>query len=107
MQRTGDERAPGVLLRIALTHHLAFDFERAGAAYDEAFELPAPEPARLETTERMTSAKGISRRSRAWVRLQRADLGARPKLYRGLVSIGRDFEIVPDVAERLQSPRTA
>ena len=53
----GEHRRPGrardTLLKIALTHHLAFDFKRAGAAYDEAFALPAPLPVRLEPSERI------------------------------------------------------
>ena len=57
MERTGDEaRARQTLLKIALTHHLAFDYRAANEAFSEAFARPAPAPARLEPSERITWA---------------------------------------------------
>jgi ABC-type transport system substrate-binding protein/class 3 adenylate cyclase len=101
MERTGDQRkARSTLLKVALTHHLAFDYERAGAAYEEAFRLPEPEPARLEPSERITTAEpwpdglvpGHAYNEHTWELVR--------DLYRGLVRIDREFEIVPDLAER-------
>ena len=57
MERTGDEaQARQTLLKIALTHHLAFDYRAANEAFSEAFARPAPAPARLEPSERITWA---------------------------------------------------
>src|SRR5262249_1965268 len=41
-------RARGVLFKIALVHHLAFDFEAADGAWQEAFRLAEPPPRRIE-----------------------------------------------------------
>ena len=103
MERTGDEaRARATLLRIALTHHLAFDFRAANEAFGQAFARPAPVPPRLEPSERVTwawlrpgteaVAPGTALASR------RAEVIV--NLFRGLVSLGRDLEIEPDLAER-------
>ena len=57
MERTGDQaRARQTLLKIALTHHLAFDYHAANEAFSEAFVRPAPVPSRLEPSERITWA---------------------------------------------------
>jgi oligopeptide transport system substrate-binding protein len=99
MKRNGDTRARETLLKIALTHHLAFDFERAGVAFEEAFALTPPEPPRLGPTERLELAEhlldafvpGHAYIETSWEFCRH--------LYRGLVAIARDFEIVPDIAE--------
>ena len=104
MERTGDEaRARETLLKVGLTHHIAFDYHAANEAFGEAFARPAPAPRRLEPTERITWATGA-----AWPfeelapGLSDSDLADRTRqnLFRGLVAIGRDFEIEPDLAER-------
>ena len=103
LARTGDDRrARETLFKMALTHHLAFDFEAAERAYDEAFcckieELPEHAPSeRLET------------------RAQRAgDLvpgdvysteGAffAEHLFRGLLMVDRDLNVVPAMADNLR-----
>ena len=100
MEPAGDAaRARETLLKVALTHHLAFDFERAGAAYSEAFALPAPEVSRLEPTERMSVAEpppeavvpGHCYFDHSWEFCRH--------LYRGLLAIGPDYEVRPDLAE--------
>jgi ABC-type transport system substrate-binding protein/class 3 adenylate cyclase len=100
MERAGDDdRARETLLKVALTHHLAFDFERADAAYSEAFALPAPEVSRLEPTKRMTVAEhppeavapGHCYFEHSWEFCRH--------LYRGLLAIGPDYEVRPELAE--------
>jgi ABC-type transport system substrate-binding protein/class 3 adenylate cyclase len=103
MERTGDEgQARRTWLRLGLTHHLAFDYHAANEAFGEAFALSEPAPARLEPRERITWAM-----TSAWdgelapghgFGLPSHEVGCH--LFRGLVSIGRDFEIEPDLAER-------
>jgi ABC-type transport system substrate-binding protein/class 3 adenylate cyclase len=91
-----------ILLKIALTHHLAFDYRAANEAFAEAFARPAREPMRLEPTERITWAMPA-----AW------DGEATPghsytvpayevtrNLSRGLVALVRDFDVEPELAER-------
>ncbi len=104
MERIGDEaRAREMLLKIALTHHLAFDYRAANEAFGEAFARPVPAPRQLEPSERITWATGAGWPAEELAPgLDESDLAnwARRNLFRGLVAIGRDFEIQPDLAER-------
>jgi ABC-type transport system substrate-binding protein len=103
MDRIGDEaRARETLLKLALTHHLAFDYRAANEAFSEAFARPAPAPARLEPSERITWAVPA-----AWDRAVAPGhsytlpaFEVTRNLFRGLVAIGRDFDLEPDLAER-------
>ncbi|MEP6978089.1 MAG: ABC transporter substrate-binding protein [Thermoleophilia bacterium] len=104
MERTGDEASGReILLKIALTHHLAFDYRAANEAFGEAFARPAPTHTRLEPSERLTWATGTP-----WPHeevapgLAGSDIAdwVRRNLFRGLVAIGFDFDIRPDLAER-------
>ena len=103
MERSGeDARAREILLKIALTHHLAFGYSAANEAFRDAFARPAPTPTRVEPTERVVwmvpaawdreVAPGHSWSLPAW------QLGA--NLFSGLVVIGRDLDLEPDLAER-------
>jgi ABC-type transport system substrate-binding protein/class 3 adenylate cyclase len=103
IDRIGDEaRARQTLLKIALTHHLAFDYGAANEAFGEAFARLAPPPTRLQPSERITWAMPA-----AWDRTvtpghswtEPAFEVAR-NLFCGLVAIGRDFAIEPELAER-------
>ena len=102
MERAGDEaRARQTLLRIALTHHLAFNYPAANEAFGEAFARPAPAPVRLEPSERITWAMtaawdGAVAPGHSWTL---PAFQVTSNLFRGLVAIGRDFEIEPDLAE--------
>ena len=93
---------PSTLFKIALTHHLAFDYDAANEAFSEAFARPEPAPARLEPSERITWAMPA-----AWDReVTPGHSESAPafkvmrNLFRGLVAIGRDFDIEPDLADR-------
>jgi len=97
---TGDEaRARETLFKIALTHHLAFDFERANQAYERAFALRPPESMQLEPTERLdvsfrrpgAVAPGYSYEFFASWLVQ--------NLFRGLLKVDREFNVVPELAE--------
>jgi ABC-type transport system substrate-binding protein len=103
MERIGDEPgARDTLLRLALTHHLAFDYRAANLAFSEAFAGPAPRPSRLETSEQMTWAQ-----TAAWDRAvapgysdTQPAIEVTSNLFRGLVAIGQDYNLIPDLAER-------
>lgn len=102
MERTSDAaRARQLLLRIGLTHHLAFDFAAANAAFVEAFALPARAPERLEPTEwvrwPVEAAGAVGLLSALSYSLPTWLLG--PNLFRGLLTTGRDLDIEPDVAQ--------
>jgi predicted ATPase/class 3 adenylate cyclase len=58
MERTGDEAsARETLLRIGLTHHVAFDYRAANEAFSEAFARPA-HARRMELTAQTRAACG-------------------------------------------------
>jgi ABC-type transport system substrate-binding protein/class 3 adenylate cyclase len=103
MERTEDvARARATLLKIALTHHLGFDYRAANKAFGEAFARRMPAPAGLEPTERITwavAAAGFTAVAPGHVNSLQG-LGVARNLFRGLVAIGPDFDIEPDLAER-------
>src|SRR5262249_55888495 len=105
-QQGEHERAARTLMRLGLTYHMGFDFQRSRWAYDEGFALwqqakrvkpdtllaPAPHPFRLNwgepgTLDPTMSSEGAS-----------GDLIA--QLFSGLVECGQDLDVVPDVAHR-------
>jgi ABC-type transport system substrate-binding protein/class 3 adenylate cyclase len=104
MERTGDEgRARETLLKIALTHHLAFDFRAARQAYDGAFSQSAPRPQRLEPREHLragipASAPGVG--FVPGIDFDHVSTYLARHVYRGLVAVGRELELVTDLAER-------
>src|SRR5262249_19837122 len=96
-----DQLARETLLKTALTHHLAFDYERANEAYSEAFARPEPRPSRSPPSERIAVAvvylegrdavvPGYGSSDSAW--------GLCQNLFRGLLSITPDFGVAPDLA---------
>jgi ABC-type transport system substrate-binding protein/class 3 adenylate cyclase len=102
LDRLGDSgRARSVLFKIALSHHLAFDFEAADAAWAEAFARPEPSHVRLEPTERLeTSFLG----SDTWVPGHGYDIVAwsvGANFFRGLLRLERGLDVIPDLAEQV------
>ncbi len=101
LDRLGDtSRARAVLFKIALAHHLAFDFEAANGAWAEAFARPEPPPIRPDLTERLTMA-GL--RVQNWVPGYGYDTVTwffGPNLFRGLLRL-EHVDVVPDLAERI------
>jgi ABC-type transport system substrate-binding protein/class 3 adenylate cyclase len=103
LDRLGDSgRARGVLFKIALAHHLAFDFEEANTAWAEAFARPEPRPRRLAVTERIATA--ASGRLPGYLPGYAYDVGSwtfTPNLFRGLLAHEQGLGVVPDVAEQV------
>jgi len=92
-------RARDTLLKIALTHHLAFEFEQADRAYGEAFSRRVPVPEWVEPTERLEAASlqldafapGYSYWQATWDFL--------PNLFRGLLTLDGDLNVLPAMAQ--------
>ncbi|MGH7340689.1 MAG: ABC transporter substrate-binding protein, partial [Candidatus Rokuibacteriota bacterium] len=103
MERTGDEAlSRETLLKIGLTHHVAFDYRAANEAFGEAFARAAPKPLRMEPTEHIVWAVPAAHVDRVDAPGHSTSVPAAEvtrNLFRGLVAIGRDFEIEPDLAE--------
>ncbi|MGI9110817.1 MAG: ABC transporter substrate-binding protein [Gaiellaceae bacterium] len=103
MDRAGDEaRARRMLLKVALTHHLAFDYRAANQAFSEAFARPIAAPEPLAPSERIVWATPAGWPLETAPGLTLGDIPnwVARNLFRGLVAIGPDFELEPDLAER-------
>jgi ABC-type transport system substrate-binding protein/class 3 adenylate cyclase len=101
LDRLGDAaRARNALFKIALTHHLAFDFEQANAAWQEAFARPEPPPVRLDPTEHVAApierpesfVPGYAYSELSWWLAQH--------VFRGLLALDRELNVLPDASER-------
>ena len=103
LARLGDDaRARETLFKMALTHHLAFDFEQAEEAYDEAFCCKveeAPEPQATETLE--TRAHRASDLVPGDVYSTEGAFLA-DHLFRGLLMVDRDLNVVPAMADNIR-----
>ena len=98
LDRLGDaETARALLFKIALTHHIAFEFEAADTAWAEAFARPEPPPVQLEPVERLeTAVLG----PRSWVPGHGYDTAAwsfGPSLFSGLFRFERGLDVLPDL----------
>ena len=98
---SGTRKEHDALFKIALTHHLAFDFEAADAAWAEAFERPEPPAVQLDPTERLETAMLLPQ---SWAPGHSYDVFAwsmTPNLFRGLFRFGRatrSFPISPSAS---------
>ncbi len=106
LARTGDDRrARDTLFKMALAHHLAFDFERAEDAYDEAFCCRVPPSSRLERTERIETGVQFDCETfdlvpgYAYATEEMAILG---HLYRGLLTVDRELNVLPAMADNFR-----
>jgi ABC-type transport system substrate-binding protein len=103
LDRLGDSgRARSALFKIGLTHHLAFDFEQANSAWQEAFAQPDPPQVRLDPAERLqvpiqrpeSFVPGYAYSELSWWLTQH--------VFRGLLALDRELNVIPDVAERFE-----
>jgi ABC-type oligopeptide transport system substrate-binding subunit/class 3 adenylate cyclase len=103
LRRIGDERRErDTLFKIALAHHLAFDFAEAEAAYDEALccrveDVPGPEPAELLRTAVPRPDSVIPGLS-YWTE----GMFFAEHLFRGLLRVDRDLNVLPAVADNFR-----
>ncbi len=99
------DRAARTLMKLGLTHHMAFEFAQARAAYDEGFALwqlagsqppaspqPAPHPLRLAWTIPPTLDPALAHDDTS------AYIVAH--LFSGLVRLSQDMDVVPELAYR-------
>jgi ABC-type transport system substrate-binding protein/class 3 adenylate cyclase len=103
LSRLGDDRrSRETLFKIALVHHLAFDFAGAERAYDEAFACKVEPVSRPEACERLTTAifpPGPVAPGLVYV----ADTSALTQhLFRGLLIVDRDLNVMPSMAENFR-----
>ena len=103
LARLGDEsRARDTLLKMALTYHLAFDFERAEEMYDEAFCCRVEEPPKHEPTERLTTAVSKPDAVVPGHVYSTEGLKITEQLFKGLLMIDGELNVLPSMADNLR-----
>ena len=104
MERTGDEaRARQTLLKIALAHHLAFDYARRERGLLRGVRPTCPRAGAdgAERADHLGADRGLGHGQLAPGYATRTPaLEVTANLFRGLVAIGPDFDLEPDLAER-------
>ncbi len=98
-----EERVRETLFKIALARHIAFDFEGAEAAYDEAFCCRVDPPTALEPTERLETVLGRGPQSVVPGHVYTTEeIAIVEHLFRGLLRVDQDLNVVPDVADNFR-----
>jgi ABC-type transport system substrate-binding protein/class 3 adenylate cyclase len=103
LARTGDERrARDTLFKMALTYHLAFDFEHAEEMYDEAFCCRVDEEPRHEPSERLETAVYRPETVVPGHVYSSEGLKITEHLFRGLLMIDGELNVLPSMADNLR-----
>jgi ABC-type transport system substrate-binding protein/class 3 adenylate cyclase len=103
LARLGDDRrARDTLFKMALAHHLAFDFEKAEEIYDEAFCCRVEDLPRLQPTERIETAV-LPPDELAPGDVYTSEGGQFiSHLFQGLLKVDRELNVVPAVADNMR-----
>ena len=103
LAQTGDERrARDTLFKMALTYHLAFDFEHAEEMYDEAFCCRVDAAARHEPTERLETAVYKPETVVPGHVYSAEGMKITEHLFRGLLMIDGELNVLPSLADNLR-----
>jgi ABC-type transport system substrate-binding protein/class 3 adenylate cyclase len=103
LARLGDEsRARDTLFKMALTYHLAFDFERAEEMYDEAFSCRPDEPPKSPPTERLRTAVSKPDAVVPGHVYSTEGLKITEQLFKGLLMIDGELNVLPSMADNLR-----
>jgi ABC-type transport system substrate-binding protein/class 3 adenylate cyclase len=103
LARIGDERRErDLLFKIGLAHHLAFNFEEAEAAYDEALACRIDEPPRPEPTERLETAVGRPDEIVPGHTYWTEGFFFVEHLFRGLLAVDRELNVLPSMADNFR-----
>jgi ABC-type transport system substrate-binding protein/class 3 adenylate cyclase len=103
LARVGDEaRARDTLFKMALTYHLAFDFESAEEMYDEAFSCRVDEEARHEPTEHLSTAVSKPDAVVPGHVYSTEGLKITEQLFKGLLMIDAELNVLPSMADNMR-----
>jgi ABC-type transport system substrate-binding protein/class 3 adenylate cyclase len=103
LARLGDDRrSRETLFKIALVHHLAFDFEEAERAYDEAFACKVEPYGQPEPTERLVTALLRPKALAPGLEYISETSALSAHLFRGLLEIDRELNVMPSLAENFR-----
>jgi ABC-type transport system substrate-binding protein/class 3 adenylate cyclase len=101
--RLGDEaRARDTLFKMALAHHLAFDFEAAEELYDEAFCCRVDEPPKLPLTETLELAANRPRALAPGDVYSTDSMLFTEHLFRGLLMVDEALNVIPAMADNFR-----
>jgi ABC-type transport system substrate-binding protein/class 3 adenylate cyclase len=101
--RLGDDRrSRETLFKIALVHHLAFDFGEAERAYDEAFACKVEPIEQPDPTERLVTASLRPESLAPGLEYIAETSALTTHLFRGLLIIDRDLNVMPSLAENFR-----
>ena len=99
----GDEaRARDTLFKMALTYHLAFDFENAEEMYDEAFSCRVDEETRHEPTEHLSTAVSKPDAVVPGHVYSTEGLKITEQLFKGLLMIDDELNVLPSMADNMR-----
>ncbi len=101
--RMGDDRrSRETLFKIALVHHLAFNFAEAERAYDEAFACKVEPMEQPDPTARLTTALMQPEAVAPGLEYVSETSALTDHLFRGLLVIDRDLNVMPSLAENFR-----
>ena len=103
LARLGDDRRTReTLFKIALVHHLAFDFAGAEEAYDEAFCCRVEEDEQSEPTESLDIVYSRPGELVPGDVYTTDAMSLTENLFRGLLRVDRDLNVLPSMAENFR-----
>jgi ABC-type transport system substrate-binding protein/class 3 adenylate cyclase len=103
LQRIGDDRrSRETLFKIALVHHLAFDFAGAESAYDEAFACKVEPVVQPEAVERLVTALPPPSRIAPGLEYISDTSAITAHVFNGLLMVDRDLNVMPSLADNFR-----
>src|SRR5947209_2445724 len=103
LQQMGDDRrSRETLFKIALVHHLSFNYPEAEAAYDEAFACKVPPVVQPPTTGRLVTAMPAMRDVAPGLEYVSDTYTVTEHLFSGLLQVDSDVNVMPALAENFR-----
>ncbi len=103
LQRLGDDgRSRETLFKIALVHHLAFDFASAESAYDEAFACKVEAVVQPQPVERMVTALPEPGQIAPGLEYISDTNALIAHVFNGLLMVDRDLNVMPSLADNFR-----
>jgi ABC-type transport system substrate-binding protein/class 3 adenylate cyclase len=103
LQQMGDDRrSRETLFKIALVHHLSFNYPEAEAAYDEAFACKVPPVVQPPTTGRLVTAMPAMRDVAPGLEYVSDTYTVTEHVFSGLLQVDSDLNVMPALAENFR-----
>ena len=103
LQQLGDDRrSRETLFKIALVHHLAFDYPAAEDAYDEAFACKVEPIVQVEATERLVTATKRPTELAPGLDYVAESYMITEHVFSGLLQVDADLNVMPALADNFR-----